>query len=313
MDLTFYKMCPSGNTTILISEPQVPVDLRAPMANILMDPLHLQAEQVAYVDMDATPPRIAMMGGEFCGNACRSLAAMLSMRHGTTSYEATSHEGVMLSSGAEAPVPYRVTRAEDGSVNAAIRMPNKTMPAVSFVKIDKDNAPIVHLDGIDHLLLDESAHPRVAEQSAAQTDQMVRGLLAQCGLLESVAAGCIWYKHDAVTGACAITPFVHVRETKSLYAETACGSGTLAVALFLAGMTQNPSTQNNEPTSSAETFTLDVVQPSGMTITATCTQHAGSHGEGKTAATKAWPEASIDAWIGGTVTSIAKGITTVTL
>lgn len=306
MDLSFYKMCPSGNTTILISNPHIAAPLRAPIANMLMHPLHLQAEQVAYVDMHAKPPHITMMGGEFCGNACRSLAAILAMELKTQgSQDGKNFEGSMLSSGTDAPVAYRVYQADDGTMNAAIRMPNATMPAVSYVKINNKNAPIVHLDGIDHLLLDETDHPQSAEHNTAQASTAAREILDQCGLLQSVAAGCIWYQHDIATGACSITPFVHVRETQSLYAETACGSGTLAMALYLAGMTQGATPQNES------TVTLHVLQPSGMTITATCTQHASPNRNAPHA--EAHIEAHIEAWIGGEVTCIAKGLTMVNI
>lgn len=300
MNLSFWKMCPSGNTTILISEPFVEPHVRAPIANILMHPLHLQAEQVAYVDMDARPPRINMMGGEFCGNACRSLAAMLAMHAGLQELE-----GTMLSSGTPSPVAYKVCTGDNGMMNASIRMPNTTMPAVSFIHIDGKSAPIIHLDGIDHLLLDEKNHPQdKGPQSEVEKDAKVRQLLADHGLLESIAAGCIWYDYDKTTQQCTINPFVYVRETQSLFAETACGSGTLAVALYLAGMTQESNLHDQSPSAHQEqntTFSLDVMQPSGMYITAKCSHNM----------TPNKSIACIEAWIGGEVTCIAQGVTIV--
>lgn len=214
-------------------------------------------------------------------------------------------EGTMLSSGTQNPVAYKVFTGKNGMMNASIRMPNTTMPTVSFVQIDGKYAPIVHLDGIDHLLLDEKNHPQSkAAQNEAQKEAQVRQLLADHGLLESVAAGCIWYDYDKATKQCTISPFVYVRETQSLFAETACGSGTLAVALYLAGMTQESNLHDQNPSAHQEqntTFSLDVMQPSGMYITAKCSHNMTPNKD----------TACIEAWIGGELTCIAQGMTIV--
>jgi hypothetical protein len=49
------------------------------------------------------------------------------------------------------------------------------------------------------------------------------------------AVGCIWYR---VNPSCAIKPVVWVRSTASTHFETGCGSGSLALALWL-GRGQN--------------------------------------------------------------------------
>ena len=83
MKLEFTKVSPSGNMTILIWSDVERVE-QAKIANILMDcTYHLGAEQVGYVEESQNPKAIAhlqMMGGEFCGNATRSLAFMLVAR-----------------------------------------------------------------------------------------------------------------------------------------------------------------------------------------------------------------------------------------
>ncbi|MDK2932172.1 MAG: histidine racemase [Bacillota bacterium] len=96
MRLRFVKMNPTGNTTIFVLDP-VPVPEQARIAVALMDPSVLGGEQVGFVSLSAEeePPRaglarghgpdiaasLRMMGGEFCGNAARSLGAYLAYKH----------------------------------------------------------------------------------------------------------------------------------------------------------------------------------------------------------------------------------------
>jgi diaminopimelate epimerase len=102
------------------------------------------------------------------------------------------------------------------------------------------------------------------------------------GLTEEGAIGCIWYKNNA-SNDYSIKPVVWVRGTNSTYFETACGSGTVALGLFLAK--ENKADIN-----------ISIGQPSGESI---------------------WVSVDFDetkgcfneAWIGGKVNIIAHGET----
>ena len=84
MELQFVKMNPTRNMTILVETP-VPRAKHGEIAKQLMAEDSVCAEQVGYIEPALHPlaaARLQMMGGEFCGNASMSLAALLAMREG---------------------------------------------------------------------------------------------------------------------------------------------------------------------------------------------------------------------------------------
>lgn len=269
IDLPFWKMCPGGNTTILITKPELSHSQHAAVAAKLMDSLHLYAEQVGYVNPHTTPPRIDMMGGEFCGNACRSFAAQLVLM-------GAPYEGVLNSSGVELPIEYRVERKSDG-LHASIRMPLKEHPQSipSHIPAYAKGAWIIHLQGISHLLLDIADHP-LPEEAARKA--YAHRILSEHHLLEQAAAGCIWYTHTS--SETSIVPFVYVRDTNTLHAETACGSGSLALALHLATLYKKAEA-NRVPASAINELssTTTAHEPSRTTCTPIVTTYAYSSTE----------------------------------
>ena len=64
---SFYKMSPSGNTTVLIkNKDSMDARYRALISNKILDPFHLGGEQVGVVSyLEDSTPRLDMMGGEF--------------------------------------------------------------------------------------------------------------------------------------------------------------------------------------------------------------------------------------------------------
>ena len=103
-------------------------------------------------------------------------------------------------------------------------------------------------------------------------------LFARFGLLGEDAAGCIWL-HREPSGL-RITPFVWVRGTGTTYAETACGSGTLAASIVCRGVY-------------GDGGELSLMQPGGEPLRVVPDGSAYPGG---------WA-----AWIGGPVRRIARG------
>lgn len=244
-ELRFYKMSPGGNSTILVLD-AVAKELRAEYARTLMSEHHLQAEQVGYLDLTACPVRLDMMGGEFCGNACRAAAAVM-VREGTglTERDGELH-GLISVSGVEHPLALRVVNGKNELV-CWVEMP--LAQADTQVRADDvaERAPgvsVVCLPGITHLCLDESVHPFPADYTGRAAQ------LRRDHNLDAAAVGCVWYRTGSL---CRIKPVVWVRATDSTYYETGCGSGSLAVALC-------QSRGKNLP------LDLRIVQPSGSEI-----------------------------------------------
>ncbi len=264
--LRFYKISPGGNPTILVLDAVAPEN-RAPFARALLDAQHLQAEQVGYLNLDVQPARLDMMGGEFCGNACRAAAAVMVREGRGLVREDGEWRGVLSVSGVERPLVVRVL--SDGA-DCWVEMPLPEGEAVAEVA---PGIGLVRVPGIAHLCLDERAHPVPADFVRIAQD-----LRQRFGLTGEDAAGCVWYRGDAA--ACAIQPVVWVRSTDSTYYESGCGSGSLAVALWL-GRGQNLPTATT------------VRQPSGGEIGVRVTVD----------------ESGPRAWIHGPVTLVARGET----
>lgn len=270
--LPFYKLSPGGNPTILIREnsllaPPYGPEERAAIARALMDPDHLGAEQVGFLDTSRPLPHMEMMGGEFCVNALRSAALVFALLGLLPEGPAPGcREGTITTSGADAPIPVRVSPLppETGlpastAMEAAIALPLPPLvgadAADGLVAECAHGEALVRLPGITHLLLDANVHPlpdSPLEAAAAKR--------AEYGLDAEEAAGVIWHV-PASARAAAIIPVVRVAATESSVVETACGSGSLAVALLMAR-------------SGGGSFTLR--QPSGHAVTVTFTPHTAS-------------------------------------
>jgi diaminopimelate epimerase len=263
--LGFYKVSPGGNATILVLDP-VPAPERARVARMLMAEGHLQAEQVGYLDLGASPVRLDMMGGEFCGNACRAAAAVMAREGVGLVRRGDALHGELAVSGVDRFVGVRVVPATG---ECWVDMPLPEADVLAGMVECLPGLGCVPLPGITHLCLDESLHP-FPEDFAAHAASLRR----RFGI-DDCAVGCIWYRSDAT---CAIKPVVWVRSTNTTHYETGCGSGSLALALWL-GRGQNFPLE------------LDVRQPSGGSIGVRI--DAGADGP--------------TAWIHGPVALVAKG------
>lgn len=263
--LRFYKASPGGNATILILD-AVPPGQRARIARLLMDANHLQAEQVGFLDLGADPARLDMMGGEFCGNACRAAAAVMALEGVGLVRIGEDLRGELRVSGVDRPVALRV--AVDGD-ECWVEMPLPEASAAGrhdWISELEPGLGLVRLPGITHLCLDETRHPFPEDFRGAA--ESLRGRFA----LDGDAVGCIWYR---TSPACAIKPVVWVRSTSSTHYETGCGSGSLALALWLGHGKNLP-------------MDLRVLQPSGSEIGVRVTPGA-------------------PAWIFGSVVLVARG------
>lgn len=267
--IPFYKLSPGGNTTLLIPAAAVPAERRAVVAAELMDNLHLGAEQVGFIDLDAEMPGIGMMGGEFCGNACRCLAALLVMlaEEESKTWPVT---GDLRSSGAERPVAWRVRPTTGGApgLDAAVRV---DLSGATVTELEP-GLRRVDMPGIVHILLDENLFPAPTDL-AAEAAQWRQKL----GLENQPGVGCI--RHASLNTANPhIAPLVWIRDTDSSCPETACGSGSLALGLALRAHGGQSS--------------VNIRQPSGEYITVELEENTGGVWRG---------------WIGGPVRLIATG------
>ena len=279
--LPFFKYSPSGNMTLLVVDPGLSARERAAIARRIMNDDHVGAEQVGYIDTRSSLPRLEMMGGELCVNACRSMAALLHAENRLTPKTGllpTDPEygwkyGLLQSSGVTVPLEVRARSLDSGDFPArheagvCLRLP--AFPKI--VELDKGIA-LLRLPGISHLVLDSRHHAFPADWRSE-----TEALRHRFALEEDEAVGCLWLD---ITGL-ALTPVVWVNATEMAHLETACGSGTLACALYLSAIQK------------------DIEHSAPIRIR----QYGGEILEVRLNAT----EDTLEAWISGNVDCVARG------
>ena len=150
-----------------------------------------------------------MMGGEFCGNASRSFAYLLSMLSGQKQQELEVEV-----SGSEKPLNAVVDRTE-GTSQVEMPLPKEIMVLETETG---ETYPMVVFDGICHVIVE--GEPRKGE--------FVENILKKAKEICPCGAwGIMFLKGDYMT------PAVYVESTDSLVWESSCGSGSMAAAVYL--------------------------------------------------------------------------------
>lgn len=228
MELNFIKINPSGNTTVLILNP-LPREKYPEISVKVMADTNLCAEQVGFVEQTENPEafvRLHMMGGEFCGNASRSLAAWIALGGLTENRLRNFHEEekeiVIEVSGHQGPLTAKVqNQGSDHTCLAEIEMP---LPLeIRHGRNDQlSEYSIVIFEGILHVVLWNKV-------AAEVYIDIVRNFLEK----EQLDADCfgIMFFDSRIEK---MIPVVNVGVVGSLVWESSCGSGSVAVASALA-------------------------------------------------------------------------------
>lgn len=210
MEILYSLLDPTGNLTILVETP-VAVSAQPRVAALLMaqEPM---AEQVGFLSPGGKGYDLAlrMAGGEFCGNAAMSAAALLHLRNFLP-------DGIcrVSVSGAERPVEVEVRG--DGSDYAClcrVEMPRPLRIGEAF------GAPLVEFPGISHQILTVPTSRAAAEAAVKE----------RCAALGAEALGLMLLSRDGAS----LTPLVYVPGADTLCWESSCASGTAAVGAHFA-------------------------------------------------------------------------------
>lgn len=219
---------PSGNITLLIESPCEP-EKRCETALKLMKAVP-SAEQAGFIgpgdgECDVT---LYMSGGEFCGNAAMSAAALY-CREKLKSRPGETAEVKVRVSGEKDSVSVSVCPAGDEEYDCRI-----TMPAP--IEILQEPYPLIRFGGISHIVAEAPAERELAEAE----------LKERCGALGADALGIMFLNES--TGE--LKPLVYVKESGTLFWENSCASGTAAVGAYLAEK-------------SGKKISIDLAQPGG--------------------------------------------------
>lgn len=230
---------PTGNITALVESSVDQKSQTAAAAHVMAR--FPEVEQVGFVRLEPDNPRHAelrMAGGEFCGNASMSAAALSLLRCGGKETDSGAWETVMLRvSGVSGEVEVRLKKEAENEFRTAVRMP----PALSFTQEEfsygvlDGTLPVVKTEGISHAIITrESSFFSLLENKNAAGEAIRK----QCSLLGADCLG--WMFLDGGGTSLRLTPLVYVPGSGTLCWESSCASGSAAVGTALAERTKAP-------------------------------------------------------------------------
>ena len=232
MKLNFVKVSPAQNMTIFILD-QVPRSRYMTISRKLMDYSNIYAEQVGFIERVSKEGgiRLQMMGGEFCGNATRSLAAL--MVHNELPNIEKNNDDYIVSlevSGIEGVLKCEVRKTDIQNIYSSKSNMPKPISIEEFHIINKSvtyKTIRVDFPGISHFIVDDDL---VDDRNC-----LYNLIKEEMDKSEYEAFGIMYYDYEREF----MTPLVYVRGTDSLLWEKSCGSGTSALGVALAYKTDN--------------------------------------------------------------------------
>lgn len=213
-ELKIVRANPTGNITLFVYG-SVPESKYARVGAELMACPEFQAEQVGFITdpLYGSTGRIEMSGGEFCGNAARAFGYYLSKIHAVR----TPHIDIEIS-GSSIPVH---TTVYPGRHVAFAELPLPVSVSSIDLPAPYGTCPFIRFDGIWHILL-------IGHEISEDAFERIRGFIYSQNSPE--ALGVMFLSSDCTS----MDPMVYVLGPNTTYRESSCGSGTAAVAAYLA-------------------------------------------------------------------------------
>lgn len=231
MKLNFVELNPCMNKTVFILD-DVPVEKYAKISEKIISYENLFAEQVGFLK----PPfdknndaHLHMMGGEFCGNATRCLAAYTAFNN--QRYFENGADACKLNIevfGQDQALECNVTKTSlDNTFYTDIQMP---LPIGKMHIIDEigsiKNIKKIDFNGITHFSVDDKNFNNIEEREAFFGE--VKNFMEE-NQSSYMAFGIMFYDYEKSFMA----PLVYVKGTDSLFWEKSCASGTSAFASMM--------------------------------------------------------------------------------
>lgn len=227
MKLHYVKINPVENMTIFVLD-QLPRNRHIDISNKLMNYSNLHAEQVGFIESskdNSSVIRLQMMGGEFCGNATRSLAAfMVHSQYPQVSQVGDKYMVALEVSGMDEIINCEIESLEKNNLYLSkIKMPLPISIKKSLIHYENNPIEIIRVDlpGITHFIVDKN---KVNDKN--EFYEIVKKTMAD---EEYDAFGIMYYDFDNNFNE----PLVYVKATDSLFWERSCASGTCALGCAL--------------------------------------------------------------------------------
>ncbi len=236
--LNFFKLSTSENTTVIITD-YVPEKLYSKISEKVMSSTHLEAEQVGFLlppEKKDSQARLEMSGGEFCGNGVLALGALCD-HLGIINDSNFSVEISGVNSSLKTEIIETNCLQEKYVVKAAMPVCYSRKSYICNYS-EQIQGDIIFLQGISHFLIrgENNFDEKIIKDIMNEISENISG--------EAVGIIPYFSKNNEYF----IKPYIYVKENNSYIFERGCGSGTLALGLYLAEEnTQNIYRQVNQP------------------------------------------------------------------
>ena len=179
-----------------------------------LDMEHFDAEQAGFLIPKSN--HFEMAGGEFCGNAARSAAILLSeiQRKPRVSFTMSGYTGT---------VSATVKKTGDKTYFVECVFPDLSAVRHDIVLSNGQRTTVVDLGGIVHVVIEAPfpSRPNVYQN-------LHRTITRELNLEKRSAVGVVWIEH--IKNSVKMHPVVWVKDVDTFFYEQSCGSGTIAVS-----------------------------------------------------------------------------------
>lgn len=224
-ELDFIKFNPTQNMTILIKT-NYPIEKYKHIASKIMAYDSVYAEQVGFIQKpinNETAAHLHMAGGEFCGNACMALAALIASEKGLQQNSLT--EIALGASGTDTLILCQVKRILE-VYHCQVTMPIPKKIEQRTIKYEGSDLTIIIVSYHEcmHIVIEVD-----------DFDETVRGKAQSLAKLLGVTIGfnligVLLYKSKSDE----LAPLIYVPRLDSMVWERGCGSGTASLGAYLA-------------------------------------------------------------------------------
>lgn len=223
---------PTGNITALV-ENDIEKTEQPSVAAALME-RHPQVEQVGFVrfNKDDLQVCLQMAGGEFCGNAAMSAAALYLLR---TDHSSEAPQNVRIGvSGALTPLEAILVEIDAKTYSASLQTPwSASVDHIQFSFQERGGTlPVVDLGGIIQIIIQPDS---VFWDMLNRRSEAERAIAQWCSELSAPGLGFMFL--DQRDDLFEMTPLVYVPGAGTVFWENSCASGSTAVCMYFASET----------------------------------------------------------------------------
>lgn len=205
----YYTYCPSGNDTALVME-DVKKNTTKKIINDTIMQENPNIEQVGF--LSKTEHKLNMASNEFCGNATRcAIYEYLDGMEGKIDIEVSGCGRAL----------------QGGIIGENVYLEYQIVNKNKFTILENEYYK-VELDGITHLVVSENEFRKYINRDMKQVGFE---LLEKYNLRENLANGVMFL--EKVADKLKIHPIVWVKDIDTLFYETACGSGSIAIGIVM--------------------------------------------------------------------------------